>query len=428
MSEDLDNVVPFPEGRYESLVTEGILERLQALSDNFDFKKQNLEPDEKQDAERQQALAYALQQYLFAQTATIFSKLNGIEQLELVREIVEVLYRGHIHSEMLAAPLTQLRSVARRTTLRNKEALHLADPLLPLTAEDLIINAAGEYSLNEHLRSEMDSADSIDLLCAFIKFSGIKVLEDQLAKAKRRGVPIRVLTTTYLGATDQKALDELVERFGAEVRINYETHSTRLHAKAWLFTRNSKYHTGYIGSSNLSQDALVDGLEWNVRLAEGPSKGLLDKFRFTFQSYWDDPRFEPYDPEADGERLALQLFEAGGCNKPSILNVAIRRQGEVERASRRSVQPYSHQRKILAALQIERNRGASQNLVVAATGTGKTVVAALDYRRLCEEAGHSLRLLFVAHRSEILRQAQQTFATVMSDPTFGERFVGGSTS
>ena len=124
-----------------------------------------------------------------------------------------------------------------------------------------------------------DRADHVDLLCAFVKWHGLRVLEKELTLLRERGIPLRVITTTYLGATDVRALDALVNEFGAQVRINYETDQTRLHAKAWLLRRNTGFHTAYVGSSNLSHAALVDGLEWNVRLSAVATPHLLEKFR-----------------------------------------------------------------------------------------------------------------------------------------------------
>ncbi|OSC44047.1 hypothetical protein B5181_43530, partial [Streptomyces sp. 4F] len=116
----------------------------------------------------------------------------------------------------------------------------------------------------------------------------------------------------YMGATERRALDRLVDAYGAEVRVNYELRSTRLHAKAWLFGRNSGYHTAYVGSSNLSRAALLHGLEWNVRLSSIATPDVIDKFTTTFDSYWNNPSFEPYDPREDGERLDDALARAGG--------------------------------------------------------------------------------------------------------------------
>ena len=107
-----------------------------------------------------------------------------------------------------------------------------------------------------------------------------------------------MLTTTYLGATDRKVLDELAAA-GARVRISYDTRRTRLHAKAWLFHRDSGYSTALVGSSNLSAAAITDGLEWNVRLSHVETPQVLRQFQTAFEQYWEEGEFEAYDPTAD---------------------------------------------------------------------------------------------------------------------------------
>ncbi|WP_217566678.1 DUF3427 domain-containing protein [Streptomyces sp. GbtcB7] len=291
-------------------------------------------------------------------------------------------------------------------------------PLTPLSETALITNSSDDPSLGAELRAELATADRIDLLCAFVKWYGIRVLEDSLRAAKERGVPIRVITTTYIGATDRHALDRLVRDFGAEVKVNYEIRSTRLHAKAWLFRRNSGFDTAYVGSSNLSKAALLDGLEWNVRLSSVATPQVLDKFEATFDAYWSDAAFETYDPNRDGERLAEALAQAGGTGSPDDLKINL---------SGLEVHPFPHQRDMLERLRVEREiRDRHHNLLVAATGTGKTVMAALDYRSLRDQRGGELpRLLFVAHRKEILKQSLRTYREVLDDASFGELLHGG---
>ncbi len=132
-------------------------------------------------------------------------------------------------------------------------------PATPLADTALMTNAHNEPTLAAELRAELVSADHVDLLCAFVKWHGLRLLEDELNELRLRQVPLRVITA-YPGATDARALDALVDEFGAQVRVNYETDRTRLHAKA----RNTGLHTAYVRSSNLSHAALVDGLEWNI--------------------------------------------------------------------------------------------------------------------------------------------------------------------
>ncbi len=163
-----------------------------------------------------------------------------------------------------------------------------ARPATPLSEAALLTNSHGEPNLGGELRAELDSADEVDLLCAFVKWHGLRVLESQLARLRERAVPLRVITTTYVGATERVALDRLVRDFGADVQIQYDALRTRLHAKAWLFRRRTEFDTAYVGSSNLSRAALLDGVEWNVRLSRVGTPALLEKFRATFDTYWND--------------------------------------------------------------------------------------------------------------------------------------------
>ena len=292
----------------------------------------------------------------------------------------------------------------------------LIRPVTPLSQAALLTNTRGEPSLSAELRADMASADHVDLLCAFIRWHGLRVLEEPLAVLRDRGVPLRVITTTYVGATERRAVDELVRRFGAEVRISYETQSTRLHAKAWLFRRHSGYDTAFVGSSNLSRSALLDGLEWNVRLSGVATPELLRKFEATFDTYWEDAAFSPYDPDIHADRLDDALARSGNRGSGAV---TISLAGLEVRA-------LPHQETILEALDAERTvHDRHRNLVVAATGTGKTVVAALDYRRLAQQQGTHPSLLFVAHRREILEQSLRTYRETLADGSFGELYVGG---
>ncbi|WP_329042941.1 DUF3427 domain-containing protein [Streptomyces sp. NBC_01422] len=307
----------------------------------------------------------------------------------------------------------QLLSVAEQEA----PGVYAIRPATPLSDTALITNSPEDPSLGFELRAELATADRVDLLCAFVKWHGLRVLEESLASAHARGVPIRVLTTTYIGATERRALDRLVRDFDAEVKVNYELRSTRLHAKAWLFRRSSGFDTAYVGSSNLSKAALLDGLEWNVRLSSVATPSVLRKFEATFDAYWSEQAFEPYDPDADAQRLDEALSHAGGSQQLDRTTITL---------SGLDVRPYPHQRDMLERLEVERSvHDRHRNLLVAATGTGKTVMAALDYKRLRQTLGRDPRLLFVAHRKEILEQSLRVYQNVLVDANFGELFYTG---
>ncbi|MET8088557.1 DUF3427 domain-containing protein [Micromonospora sp. NPDC005220] len=284
-------------------------------------------------------------------------------------------------------------------------------PATPLSTGALLVNGRHQPRIGHEVNHEMASAESVDLLCAFIKWYGLRIVEPAIRELIARGGKVRVITTTYLGATDQRALDRLKE-LGAEVKVSYETRTTRLHAKAWLFRRNNGTTTAYVGSSNLSKTALVDGVEWNVRISNLEQPHVIDTFTATFEDYWNDPAFEAYDTARDADRLRHALSGERRDDAPTAI-------------SNLDVRPYPYQAEILADLDAERLvHGRWRNLVVMATGTGKTVVAALDYRRL-HRNNRVDSLLFVAHQEQILRQSLSTFRQVMGDGSFGETLVAG---
>ncbi len=290
-------------------------------------------------------------------------------------------------------------------------------PSTPFSQSDLLVNAEGQPNIGSELKAELASADRVDLICAFVIWSGVRQLRDALKATVERGGKVRVITTTYMGATEKRAVDELVA-IGAEVRVALDARTTKLHAKAWLLERESGLNTAFVGSSNLSHTALFDGLEWNVRLSSVDASHVIDRVRMTFESHWESEHFEHYDPAVNGDDLAKALSEhdrrsLGESSTITFANLEVR--------------PYPHQQRMLEALAVERDRhDRHRNLVVAATGTGKTVVAALDYRELFERLGDRPSILFVAHRDEILRQSLATYRAVVRDGSFGEILASGS--
>ncbi|MBI5105005.1 MAG: DUF3427 domain-containing protein [Solirubrobacterales bacterium] len=317
-------------------------------------------------------------------------------------------------ADQVVVPPLVLLGVREAATGLAKRPAPLVRPATPFGTSDLLVNAEGQPNIGSELRAELASAEAVDLLCAFVIWSGVVHLRDALRSVVERGGRVRVITTTYMGATQRRAVDELV-RVGAEVKVAMDARSTKLHAKAWLLERSSGLTTAFIGSSNLSHTALFDGLEWNVRLSSADAGHVIERVRSMFDSHWASAHFEPYDPDRDGERLERAL----GTHRQREI-------GQGPTFVGFDVRPYPHQERMLERLDIERKRhDRHRNLVVAATGTGKTVVAALDYRRLCHEAGARLPLLFVAHREQILEQALATFRHVLRDGSFGQVLGGG---
>jgi len=320
----------------------------------------------------------------------------------LVATLARELGREGLREEapVLEAPL--LRAILTRQPDGEPESIDA--PMIPLLDTTLLTNAPGEPRVGHQVVSEIDSADRVDVVMAFIRRSGIRPLLDALRRHGERGGALRVLTTTYTGSTELAALEALRDA-GAEVRVSYDTAATRLHAKAWLFHRTAGLSTAYIGSSNLTHSAQVTGLEWNVRVSSGRNRDLVAKVEAVFESYWESGDFVPFDPAEFRERTGVQRGP-----RPLLSPLEIR------------LEPF--QERLLEEVEVARERGRHRNLLVSATGTGKTVMAAVDYARLRERLGRS-RLLFVAHRQELLEQSRATYAQALRDPEFGELWVGG---
>ncbi|WP_030970986.1 DUF3427 domain-containing protein [Streptomyces sp. NRRL S-1824] len=395
-------------GLYETLITHRLEERMKQL-DTTGWRS----IDEIVGSE---SAPHVLSRHIGNVVRRVLQDLSPAEQVVAANHILESLntIEGATEwADLVIEGPRQLLAVAEQEA----PGVYAIRPATPLSETALITNSPDDPSLGFELRAELATADRVDLLCAFVKWHGLRVLEQALSSARDRGVPIRVLTTTYIGATERRALDRLVREFGAEVKVNYELRSTRLHAKAWLFRRNSGFDTAYVGSSNLSKAALLDGLEWNVRLSSVATPSVLRKFEATFDAYWSERSFESYDPDSDAQRLDEALSHAGGTNRNSGTTITL---------SGLEVRPYPHQRDMLERLQVERTvHGRNRNLLVAATGTGKTVMAALDFKRLRQTLGRDPRLLFVAHRKEILEQSLRVYQNVLIDANLGELFVGG---
>jgi superfamily II DNA or RNA helicase/HKD family nuclease len=289
----------------------------------------------------------------------------------------------------------------------------------------LFTNGRGGPQLRTELRAELSSTDQVDILISFITWSGIRQLEDLFKNATATGADgqprtrFRILTTTYTGATEEKAITWLARLPGVSLRISLDGRRTRLHAKAWIFRRASGFGSAYVGSANLSGAALTGGLEWTIKVTQSGQRDVYEKSVAHFETLWADPEFQSYDP-ADPTHVQ-RLREALSREK----------RGPQDHLTQTpclttwfDIQPKPFQQIMLDRLAHERLHGRHRNLLVSATGTGKTVIAALDYRQLCQQLGGRPRLLFVAHRQEILQQALATYRHVLRDPGFGKLMTG----
>lgn len=342
------------------------------------------------------------------------------DQIELTNQIVtliqEKVNETDLESMKIAQRAEQLLALLRENDPRlllGKTAADIERPETSVAYSSLFTGAIHEPQMFSELKKEIRSSDQIDMLVSFIKWSGLRLIIDEVQEFTQSGGQLRIITTSYMGATDIKAIEELSKLPHTEIKVSYDTERTRLHAKAYVFYRNTGFTTAYVGSSNLSNAAISSGLEWNMKITAKDLPGTIQKISATFESYWNSDEFEFYK---EGQRellfhaLRAERLMGDGSSRAFVFDI----------------RPYPYQQEILDKLHAEREvRGLNRNLVVAATGTGKTVISAFDYCRFCKaNPGGINRLLFVAHREEILKQSRDTFQGVLKDPNFGELFVG----
>jgi superfamily II DNA or RNA helicase len=395
-------VTSLERGLYEVLVTEALDRALGGLDSTLEPTRTALRAPEAADR-----IALHLARVIERAVNSISEGERSEVGLDLARRLIDLIRdlpsAAELGAERPVAAGDVLQIIASR--LPDGRPDTVSAPMIPLLDTTLLTNAPGEPRVGSQILTEIRSADSIDIVMAFIRHSGISPLIEALRRHRSDGRMLRVLTTTYTGSTEARALDALGS-LGADIRVSYDTSSTRLHAKAWLFHRRSGFSTAYIGSSNLTHSAQISGLEWNVRVSGARNPDVIDKVAAVFESYWHNPDFEAYDRDVFLARTAAEHGD-----------------GPVIVLSPTELRPEPFQERLLEQIALARIQGHHRNLLVSATGTGKTVMAALDYLSLRESLPRA-RLLFVAHREEILTQTLATFRQALRDPAFGELWVG----
>lgn len=392
-----------PLGLYESLITEGLSDRLGGISGNQYVVRDALRAPEVADR-----MALHLGHIVERAMELVPEKERAARGIQLSRQIIDLINQS-IGDEAFAierpvAPGEVLRAVQQ--LLPDGSQAALSAPLTPLLDTTLLTNAPQEPRVGAQLLSELGSADRIDIVMAFVRMSGIRPFLAALKRHCESGRSLRVLTTTYTGSTELRALEALADA-GAEVRVSYELGGTRLHAKAWLFHRGSGFSTAYVGSSNLTHQAQVSGLEWNVRISGARNPGVIRQIEAIFESYWNGQDFRTFDSDEFRSRVADASPQRAAL---SLVPLDLR------------LEPF--QQRLLEQIALARSLDHHRNLLVSATGTGKTVMAAMDYAGLRSSLPRS-RLLFIAHREEILSKSRDTFRIALRDPSFGETWVGG---
>ncbi|MDA3921792.1 MAG: DUF3427 domain-containing protein [Salinisphaera sp.] len=395
-------------GLYERVVDRALAETLGATGDT----RQVYDHAPLDAGDSHAVLARHLSHLIEATLRRLPTRERLVHQRDLVNEIVATLAQ---RDEAVSVTIDTLPdTVEQLLSVRDSQAPTLMRADTPASQTSLLTGTRLDPSLISQLKLELASADRVDFLCSFIKWSGLDMLRDALeAFCARPEARLRVITTAYMGATDHAAAAFLANLPQTEVKVSYDNQRTRLHAKAYLFERDSGFSTAYIGSANLSRPALMEGLEWTLKATEYADAPIWNKVAATFESYWGDDEFEPFDSDKFRKALADQR---GVTSNHAVLPSF-------------ELKPFTFQREVMDLLAADRETPdtAIRQLVVAATGTGKTMIAAFDYRReVQQQDGSYPTLLFVAHRREILLQALGMFRAALRDQNFGDLFDGRS--
>ena len=262
------------------------------------------------------------------------------------------------------------------------------------------------------LIQSLKKADRVDIIVSFLMESGVKMLLEELDNALKRGAKIRILTGNYLGITQPSALYLLKKKLGSRVDMRFYNEKERsFHPKSYIF-HYERYSDIYIGSSNISRSALTSGIEWNYRFSSVSDPKNYEKFYQVFEDL-----FEHHSIIIDNEELKRY---SQNWHRPAVARDLERydysHQNEENESEDTKVrllyEPRGAQIEALCALEDTRAEGAKRALVQAATGVGKTYLAAFDSKSY-------ERVLFVAHREEILKQAAASFRNVRNSEDYG---------
>ena len=390
-------------GVYENLISKEVAEDIQrAEENNMECVKTNIDSAESP-ALLAQYLSKIIQNKLDDKN---FSNDERTDFVNSLMKLAQIDDKNHIDENKLLAEVKDATQIARSRAT----GLDTERPLSGFRVSSLFTGGNSELSIGSELKKDIMSSDKIYIIVSFLRLSGLHLIYDALKDfCSQEGHELKVITTTYCGITEAKAVEQLSLLPRTEIHISYNTKVERLHAKSYIFERNSGYSTAYIGSSNLSKSAQTDGLEWNIRVTNVENPHIIKTALATFEMYWNSPNFEDY--------------KIGGIKKFS-------EETHLNRFTSSSPQIFQHfeilphQKAILDKLLLVRENGITRNLIVAATGTGKTVISAFDYRQFMNEHPEHHRLLFIAHREEILSQSLLTYRSVLRDANFGDLWVG----
>ncbi len=290
------------------------------------------------------------------------SKDDVLKQIDIANKLINI-FSEYVEDEEFKSYMINKNNILRGIFNKQieKQDISKLQPITSIAKSSLFTGSHTEPTVFSELNKEIATADRVDLLVSFIKYSGLRLIMDALVEHTKTK-KLRIITTSYMGATDFKAIKMLAQLPNTEIKISYDTKRTRLHAKAYYFHRDTGFSTAYIGSANMSKAALSEGTEWNMKISEYTSSEVIEKYRITFATYWNSKEFVHFDiNKVDDIKLLKQSLSKEIKKEEYITNFDIR--------------PYSYQQEILDKLEVERTIfNSRRNLIVAATGERVIIV------------------------------------------------------
>jgi HKD family nuclease len=358
-------MIDFPPGLYDLLQTPQLRKRLECAGLLDRAVWSNVDP-----AELPTRLATHLAREFAAFLGEIFVPCN---EETWHKALHDALSSPEVMAKLLPGIFPDNRQSLFKILSPGLQAANSVRPDTPLSVSALLTGSSRSPALRTQLQKELVTCDSADWLVSFIKYAGIVPLLDALRTFTQTptsdGRPrLRIATTSYMGATDVKAIEALLKLPNTEIRVSYDTRRTRLHAKAYLFHRSSGFSSAYIGSANISKAALDEGLEWTAKISQYEAEHLWNHAVATFESHWEDPaEFSPCNTSD------LPVLRQALANEQSSKDLT-------DTTSFFDVRPYEYQRSILEDIAAERAAGKNKHLIIAATGTGKRSLQTPDFR------------------------------------------------
>ncbi|MEQ8169826.1 MAG: restriction endonuclease PLD domain-containing protein [Candidatus Eremiobacterota bacterium] len=252
------------EGLYEQLINKCFAKEIEKIDvERFEARKEKVDV-----AESDLILSKYLQEVIQKSLKFFNSKEKFYNQVDLCNELIQFIISKtgftDLYDYIIPPDIELLFAISKINRFTPSEIIR---PISPLSQSSLFTGAPNEPSLASEIKKEILTSDRIDILVSFIKWSGIRIFQEEFKIfTNKPDSSLRLITTSYMGATDYKAIEFLSTLPNTTIKVSYDTKRTRLHAKAYLFYRDTGFTTAYIGSSNISNPAMTSGLEWNIKV------------------------------------------------------------------------------------------------------------------------------------------------------------------